>query len=89
MLKPVCNLHFVIQGYYLIFNLLLTIEYLIKVDPLVFNLGHQKCIEEFTKKLENKEIEFDIPLINKVYDKSVFDLKYSPGVQLSAKTNIE
>ncbi|MFA7685517.1 MAG: hypothetical protein WCX95_01815 [Candidatus Gracilibacteria bacterium] len=78
-----------IKSYYLLFNILLTIEYLIKVDSSIFSIGHQKCIEEYTRKLRDKELEFDVPILSKVFDRSIFALKYSPGLQLSNKTDID
>ncbi len=78
-----------IKSYYLLFNILLTIEYLIKVDNSIFSMGHQKCIDEFTRKLGSKELEFDLPFLNTVFNRNIFDLKYKPGIQLSSKTNID
>lgn len=75
-----------IKSYYLLFNQMLTIEYIILADKKAFNLTHKKCIERFTKRLENKEIEFnDLSIINKVYDKGIFNCHDIPGANLSKK----
>src|SRR3989338_7092176 len=39
-----------IKAYYLIFNILLTIEYIIKIQKSAFSRGHHPCVEEFTRK---------------------------------------
>lgn len=78
-----------VKTYYLIFNLLLTIEYIIQVQKNVFNYHHLSCIEEFTRKLEKKEIEFSEPLLNKVFDQNIFSLKEVSGANLSKNIRID
>ncbi|MCK9578227.1 hypothetical protein M0R01_01880 [bacterium] len=76
-----------VKTYYLLFNQLLTIEYIIKNDKNVFNTKHIDCVNIFTEKLKTKEIEFSDPILNQVFDKSI--LSYSSktsGANLSHKT---
>lgn len=76
-----------VKTYYLLFNQLLTIEYVIKNNKNVFNTKHIDCVNIFTEKLKTKEIEFSDPILNQVFDKSI--LKYSSkksGANLSHKT---
>lgn len=76
-----------IKAYYLIFNILLTIEYIIKIQKNSFSRGHHACVEEFTRKLKNKEIEFSSAELNTVYDQSILNHKNVAGANLSKKTN--
>lgn len=76
-----------IKAYYLIFNILLTIEYVIKIQKNAFSRGHHACIEEFTRKLKDKEIEFSVLELNVVYDQSILNYKNMVGANLSKKTS--
>jgi len=78
-----------IKTYYLIFNLMLTTEYILKVQESVFNYKHVQCIEEFTRKLEVREIEFSEPLLNKVFDNNILKLKVASGANLSKNISID
>lgn len=78
-----------IKSYYLIFNILLTIEYIIQVQKSVFRINHTKCVEEFTRKLRMKEIQFSEPILNQVFDKSIINYKAKIGANLSVNTNLE
>jgi len=74
-----------IKSYYLIFNRLLTIEYIIKAQNNIFKCSHCNCIEEFTRKLANSEISFSDPLLNTIYCGPVFDYHDVPGANLSRR----
>ncbi len=76
-----------IKAYYLIFNVLLTIEYIIKIQKSSFSRGHHACVEEFTRKLKNKEMEFSTTELNTVYDQNILYHKNVAGANLSKKTN--
>lgn len=76
-----------VKSYYLLFNLLLTIEYIIKNDAKVYDTSHSFLIGEFTKKLQQAEIQFNEPLLNEVYDRKIFELKFPSGSNLSKKTS--
>ena len=78
-----------IKSYYLIFNILLTIEYIIKTQNTAFKLPHTSCIKEFTRKLETGEITFSEPLLNQVFDRSILNYKGKAGANLSSRTGIE
>jgi len=77
-----------VKTYYLIFNLMLTVEYILQVQKSVFNYHHIKCIEEFTRKLEAKEIEFSEPLLNNVFDRNILKHKEVSGANLSRRIDI-
>lgn len=76
-----------IKSYYLIFNIMVTIEYIFKIQKNIYHLGHVACINEFTRKLKEREIIFSEPLLNQVFDQSIFNLKVKPGTNLSSKTS--
>lgn len=76
-----------IKAYYLIFNILLTIEYIIKIQKNIFSRGHHACVEEFTRKLKDKDIEFSVPELNIVYDQNILNHKNAAGANLSKKTS--
>jgi len=78
-----------VKTYYLLFNLMLTIEYILQVQKSVFNCSHVKCVEEFTRKLESGEIEFSEPLLNKVFDQYILKEKEISGANLSKRIDIE
>jgi len=76
-----------IKSYYLIFNVLITIEYIFKLQKNIFRLGHATCIDEFTRKLRDGEIIFSEPLLNHVFDQSILKFKVKCGANLSKKTS--
>ena len=76
-----------VKSYYLIFNILLTIEYIFKTRKSVFRLGHTNCINEFTRKLQNKEIQFSNIILNQVFDRSILTYKVRSGANLSTLTS--
>ncbi len=78
-----------IKSYYLIFNILLTIEYGIKTQETAFKLSHISCIREFTHKLETGEISFSKPLLNQVFDRNILNYKGKAGANLSSRTGEE
>jgi hypothetical protein len=61
-----------VKAYYLLFNLMLTIEYLFTLDPQSFKLGHGRCSQSFTDKLAAGDIVFSAPRLNRIYDKTIF-----------------
>lgn len=78
-----------IKSYYLIFNTLLTIEYIEKLQESCFNYGHKKCVEEFNRKLNECEIEFSNQILNQVFDKSILSFRVITGANLSKRINDE
>lgn len=76
-----------IKSYYLIFNILLTVEYTFKLQRVVFRLGHINCIEEFTRKLSTGEIQFSEPLLNQIFDQSILTYTVRVGSNLSGRTS--
>ncbi len=74
-----------IKSYYLIFNQLLTIEYIIKIQKNVFKSKHCNYIEEFTRKLANGDISFSEPILNTIYSGSLFECHDVSGANLSRR----
>lgn len=75
-----------VKSYYLIFNVLLTLEYLFKIQRSVFRQGHSNCISEFTRKLKLREICFSEPILNQVFDQSILKHTVRTGANLSNRT---
>ncbi len=75
-----------VKAYYLFFNLLLTIEYILNPQRSVFSSGHGACVGEFTRKLSANEIIFSERLLNQVFDQMIFSHHETPGANL--KRNI-
>lgn len=76
-----------VKSYYLIFNILLTIEYVFKIQKSIFRLGHTNCVDEFTRKLESGEIQFSEPILNQVFNQSILNYVVRSGANLSSRTN--
>ena len=74
-----------VKTYYLLFNMMMTIDYLFTLDSASFKISHAKCSEKFTKRLSDKEIAFvQHQRLNIVYDKTVFFHREAPGANLRA-----
>lgn len=71
-----------VKAYYLLFNVMLTIEYLFTLDPQSFKLAHGKCSPSFTHKLATGDIAFSAPGLNRIYDKTIFTHREAPGTNL-------
>ncbi len=76
-----------IKSYYLIFNILLTIEYVFKIQKSIFRLGHTNCVDEFTRKLKATEIQFSNSILNQVFDQSILSHTVRSGANLSTRTS--
>ena len=76
-----------IKSYYLIFNVLLTIEYIFKIQKSIFRLGHTNCVDEFTRKLQAGEIQFSNQILDQVFDQSILTHTVKSGANLSTRTN--
>ena len=75
-----------VKSYYLIFNILLTIEYIFKIQKSTFRLGHNNCVDEFTRKLKSQEIQFSNQTLNQVFDQTILTHKVVSGANLSSRT---
>lgn len=76
-----------IKAYYLLFNELLTIQYLINPTKESFNLSHSKNLSFFTEQLSSGKIFFTNPMLNKVLDRRIFNYKIQTGSNLSQTIN--
>lgn len=75
-----------VKSYYLIFNVLSTVEYVIKIQKGIFKQGHTKCVDEFTRKLQTQEIQFSNAILNQVFDQTILTHKVASGANLSSRT---
>jgi len=78
-----------VKTYYLLFNIMMTIEYLLTLDPAAFKIGHGKCSEVFTKRLARGEIVFSQTKLNTVYDQTIFSYREAPGANLRSATALD
>lgn len=76
-----------VKTYYLIFNMLVTIEYLYTIDKKSFKKSHTGIISTFNKRLLSKEISFSNPLFNQVFDSSILGYTSPIGANISKKTS--
>lgn len=72
-----------IKGYYLLFNMMLTVEYLISARDTSFRLGHIRCIEKYTDRLRSNQISFSEQTLNSVYDRGILSIREVSGSNLS------
>lgn len=56
-----------VKSYYLIYNLLLVLDYLITGQESSFNLTHSKSLSNFKNHLENNNLSFNVDIFNKNY----------------------
>lgn len=78
-----------VKGYYLLFNVLLTIEYIINVQPNTFTASHTGCLRIFTKRLKDGDLQFNQPILNSVVDGSIFSHRDESGANLSRRIGID
>lgn len=78
-----------VKGYYLAFNQLLTIEYLLDPKPNTFGIGHGTCLDRFTRRIARGELVFSQPILNEVFDGSVFQPQDQSGANLSRRIGPE
>lgn len=76
-----------VKSYYLIFNILVTIEYIFKLQKSIFRLAHTSCVDEFSRKLRLGEIQFSEPILNQVFDQSILTHTVRSGANLSSRTS--
>jgi hypothetical protein len=71
-----------VKAYYLLFNMMMTIEYLFSLDPWSFKIGHAACSTKFTTRLASGLITFSEPKLNFVYDRRIFSYHEPAGANL-------
>lgn len=76
-----------VKSYYLIFNILLTIDYVRSLSVSSFNLTHTACVNLFTQKLESQEIQFSNAILNQVFDSTILNQRFTSGANLSSQTS--
>jgi hypothetical protein len=78
-----------VKSYYLIFNVLLILEYVLKIQKNIFRMGHTACMDEFTRKLKVGELSFSETILNEVFDSSILAYVTTSGANLSNRTGKE
>lgn len=79
----VCVSWISVKSYYLLFNLLMILRYLITMDDNSFICGHKQLLREFIGYLERNEIVFSEEKLNRVYSGSkLLVLKIKPGANI-------
>ena len=72
-----------VKSYYLIFNLLLILDYLITGQESSFNLSHEKVINRFKKYLDDDFLSFNKKIFNKNFSCfRIIKLKVKPGANI-------
>jgi len=72
-----------VKSYYLIFNLLLILDYLITGQESSFNLSHEKAINRFKKYLDDNLLFFNKEIFNKNFSCSrIMKVKVRPGANV-------
>ncbi len=71
-----------IKTYYLVYHLLCIIDYILTNNPASISAKHSKCISIFSKRLSDKSLQFNKPLLNEVFNKSVFSFTTTSGEHL-------
>lgn len=56
-----------VKSYYLIFNLLIILNYLMTGSESSFNFKHKQILRWFNRSIKNNELVFSNPLLNSVY----------------------
>ncbi len=75
-----------IKTYYLIYHLLCIIDYILTNDPDSLSVSHIQCIRTFSNKLADQSIQFNKPLLNEVFNQSIFGFTSTSGEHL--RTNV-
>jgi hypothetical protein len=80
-----------VKSYYLIFNLLLVLDYLISPeDSKDFNVSHKSLIFRVKELIRKSELTFDKPYFNHLYTyEEVKDIKFDKGENLKEEQNTE
>ena len=79
----VCVPWIAVKSYYLIFNLLVVLEYLISAQESSFNISHDGLLKKFKKHLENHEVVFNNEVFNTIFQCSrIINSKVKPGSNL-------
>jgi len=79
----VCVPWIAVKSYYLMFNLLIILEYLISTQESSFNFSHNELLEKFKSRLRDQEIVFNKKIFNSNFQCSeLINLKVKPGSNL-------
>ena len=69
-----------VKSYYIIYNLLLILEYLISGSESAFGFSHKKVINSFKNRLEENEISFNKKILNANFQcLKIFNQRAKPG----------
>ena len=80
-----------IKTYYLLFNMMLTIEYLFapERERESFKITHNKCAQNFTKRLACGEIKFSNLKLNEIYNRDIFCYREQSGANLRSASGFD
>jgi hypothetical protein len=79
----VCVPWIAVKSYYLIFNLLIVLEYLVSTQKSSFNITHEGILKKFKKRLEDKEVVFNKDIFNINFQcAKIMNLKVKSGSNL-------
>jgi len=79
----VCVPWIAVKSYYLMFNLLVVLEYLISTQESSFNVSHDGLLKKFKSRLENQEIVFNKKIFNTNFQcPKLINLKVKSGSNL-------
>jgi hypothetical protein len=79
----VCVPWIAVKSYYLMFNLLMVLDYLISTQELSFNSTHDGLLKKFKNRIENQEIIFNKKILNTNFQcHQIVNLKVKSGSNL-------
>jgi hypothetical protein len=78
-----------VKGYYLLFNRMLTIEYIITRQQTAFTMSHAAILKSFSQRLVSGEFVFDRTALNEVFQGGIFSHRDQPGANLSRSVSEE
>lgn len=71
-----------IKTYYLVYHLLCITDCLITGKMSSLTAGHHDCVDIFTKMIKDSTLQFNKPLLNSVFDQTIFNFVSQSGEHL-------
>ncbi len=78
-----------IKTYYLVYHLLSVLDYIMTNNRTSLSVSHIQCVNKFSKRLSNKSLKFNNPLLNEVFDKSILGFTTASGEHLKINVSDE
>jgi len=76
-----------IKSYYLIYHLLSIIDFILTGQVGSLRMHHGELISCLTDRLVSSQLQFSVPLLNSVFDKSILNFKSKSGEHLSSSVS--